>query len=107
MSRTPRIRRSLAILIVNLAVLPATAQTPRAVDDAALLHPRPEEWLVYGRDYAGTHYSPLSQIRVDNVQRLRFAWSWEIGTRQGRPEATPLVSNAVLYASGAWCVPRP
>ena len=33
------------------------------------------EWLTYGRDYAETHFSPLTQINTKNVKRLSLAWS--------------------------------
>jgi quinohemoprotein ethanol dehydrogenase len=69
------------------------AQTPKA--DA--------EWPTYGRDAAETHYSPLAQINASNVARLELAWSTEIGT-QGNLEATPLMVDGVLYASGPWNV---
>ena len=35
------------------AALTLFAQAPRQVDDATLLKPPAEEWVTYGRDYAG------------------------------------------------------
>jgi quinohemoprotein ethanol dehydrogenase len=77
------------------------------VDDAALRDASKNsgEWLTYGRDYAETHYSPLKQIDVSNVKRLGLAWSMETQSPSGgRIEATPLVSNGVIYGILAWDV---
>ena len=69
-------------------------------EDVALREADPVEWLSYGRDQAETHYSPLDQITADNIDRLGLAWSWEIPKTGARLEATPLVSNGVMYATG-------
>ena len=71
-----------------------------SVDAAALMEAAPEEWLTYGRDQAETHHSPLDQINAGNVDRLGLAWSWEIPKTGARLEATPLVSDGVMYATG-------
>ena len=39
----------------------------------------PDEWPAYGRDAAGTKYSPLAQINRGNVARLRVAWTFRTG----------------------------
>ena len=79
---------------------PAAAQSPRSVADAALVGAPAAEWLSYGRDYAETHYSPLDAIDTGNVASLAVAWSWDIPKGGARQEATPLVSDGVLYATG-------
>jgi quinohemoprotein ethanol dehydrogenase len=71
------------------------------VDAAALAAAAPTEWLSYGRDQAETHYSPLNQINAGNVDQLEVAWSWEIPKTGARLEVTPLVSDGVMYATGA------
>jgi PQQ-dependent dehydrogenase (methanol/ethanol family) len=60
------------------------------------------EWLTYGGDHAETHFSPLDQIDRSNVARLGLAWEWEIVNTQGNLEATPLVRDGVIYATGTW-----
>jgi quinohemoprotein ethanol dehydrogenase len=62
------------------------------------------EWLTYGHDYAETHFSPLSQINTKNVKRLSVAWSTTTEAPQGTVEATPLMSNGVLYGILPWDV---
>jgi tetratricopeptide (TPR) repeat protein len=72
-------RRAFTVSVVPLLALAAplaTAQTA-VVDDAALRAVPAEEWLVYGRDYSHTHYSPLDRIDTGNVNRLRLAWTYE------------------------------
>ncbi len=95
-------------ILLALIALVAVAQKPaRPVDDNALKSApkNPDEWLTYGRDYAETHYSPLKQIDASNVKRLGLAWSWETESPQGaNVEATPLMSNGVLYGSLGWDV---
>lgn len=70
------------------------------VDGARIAAAAPEEWLSYGRDYAETHYSPLSDINTGNVGRLEVAWSWELPKVGARLEASPIVVDGVMYASG-------
>ena len=87
-------------LMLTAAVLPAQSSQ---VTDQALVGATPEEWLTYGRDYAETHYSPLDDINRDNVGRLEPVWSWDIPMpAAARLEATPLISNGILYGTGAW-----
>ncbi len=58
-------------------------------------------WYTGGRDENGTYYSPLAQIDKSNVEKLGFAWSYEMNTFRGQ-EATPVVVNGVMYTSGIW-----
>jgi quinohemoprotein ethanol dehydrogenase len=80
---------------------PAPAATAAAVDAARLARAadEPDQWLTPGRDARGTYFSPLKDINADNVARLGFAWAYRLGTHRGL-EATPLVIDGVLYASG-------
>jgi len=60
----------------------------------------PDLWLTSGRDFGKSHYSPLAQINKDNVGRLGFAWSYDTHTIRSL-EATPIVVDGVMYASGS------
>ena len=40
-------------------------------------------------------YSPLDQIKRDNVQSLQLAWSWAM--EDGAQESTPLVHHGIMY----------
>jgi quinoprotein glucose dehydrogenase len=64
------------------------------------------EWPAYGGDEGGTRFSPLTQIRRDNVARLAVAWTFHTGdaARGGMAwhaafEATPLVVDGAMYLS--------
>ena len=77
------------------------------------------DWPMYGRDLAGTKFSPLKQVSADNVSRLQPAWNLTLVERpapvpgQGRgrgagapeivsnPEVTPIVVNGVMYLLAA------
>jgi quinoprotein glucose dehydrogenase len=36
------------------------------------------DWPMYGRDHAGSRYSPLQQINTENVAQLTQAWSYRV-----------------------------
>jgi quinoprotein glucose dehydrogenase len=58
------------------------------------------EWLEYGRDKAGTRYSPLAQITTGNVTKLQPAWSFRTGSKADYAttmETTPLKVGDRLY----------
>jgi quinoprotein glucose dehydrogenase len=98
--------RPLALLAV--ALLPACSpppEPPHVAGAAAMAdYLRGADWPSYNRDLAGTRYSPLKQISPTNVDELRQAWSYPLGTT-GRAfagsELTPLVVGAMLYATAA------
>jgi membrane-bound PQQ-dependent dehydrogenase (glucose/quinate/shikimate family) len=72
---------------------------------AANGHATADDWPFYGRDAGNTRYSPLDQITVDNVGRLRLAWTFHTGdvadrtrgTKRSGFETTPLVFDGRLY----------
>ncbi|HEX8758025.1 MAG TPA: PQQ-dependent dehydrogenase, methanol/ethanol family [Steroidobacteraceae bacterium] len=94
-----------AIALVALALGPTAKAAPPAgwVDEARLTHAAqaPGEWYTAGRDAGQTYYSPLAQINEKNVGRLGFAWQYRLGMRRG-VEATPIVVDGIMYASGPW-----
>lgn len=59
------------------------------------------DWPSWGRDAAGTRFSPLAQIAPGNVGNLQVAWTYRTGFKQkGLPapfEATPLKVGDLLY----------
>jgi quinoprotein glucose dehydrogenase len=58
------------------------------------------DWPRYARDYAGTRYSPLSQINRRNVSQLETAWSFRVRPEGGGmmvSSATPIAIDGVLY----------
>ena len=52
------------------------------------------DWPTYGRDLAGTRYSPLKQINPGNVSKLTRAWTYHM--RAGNaPAQGPAEGNEV------------
>jgi quinoprotein glucose dehydrogenase len=85
------------IRLVTLAVLLGAAMLGAAQDG---------DWIAYGRDPGGERFSPLDQIRPENVASLQVAWTYRTGDAlepaSGRPtafEATPLHVDGTLYLS--------
>ena len=103
-TRRPSASACLALFATLAFGSTVRAQTTSAVvDDAALTRPSGGEWLSYGRDYAETHHSPLTQIDQSTVSRLAPAWSVDVGSA-GKIETTPIVANGVLYGTSTYSV---
>ena len=87
------------VLLMALSLVPATlvAQVPG----------NPADWPVYNRDLAGTRYSPLADIDVDNVASLEPIWSYPLvphpstESLTGGYQFTPLVVDGRMYVAGA------
>jgi quinoprotein glucose dehydrogenase len=96
MTLRTRLRPLAPLLALALLATPAAGQTaPPAAPDLG-------EWPVYGRDQAGTRYSPLARIDAGNVDRLAVAWEWRSETVLGeepefRNQSTPLMVGGTLY----------
>ncbi len=97
------------LLPIALLLLPLSAHAAAggaaSVDDARLVGAasEPQNWLTHGRDYAEQRFSPLDQVRPENIGRLMRVWSYETGLKRGH-EATPIVVDGVMYATGSWSI---
>jgi len=106
---TVRPRLADGVVLAALAAVALAAPAARAqladVDGAriAAADSEPGSWLAHGRTYDEQRFSPLDQIRRGNVSKLGLAWSYRTGTRRGL-EASPIVVDGVLYATGSWSV---
>lgn len=107
------LRAALVTALAATAAWVATAQQPartaakRVVNTKALVNAAKDadEWITYGRDYAETHFSPLTQINDKNVGKLGLAWTFATDSPSGANiEATPLMHDGVLYGSLGWNV---
>src|SRR5580698_7446443 len=65
------------------------------VTQEMLLHPSPDDWLMYSRTYDAQRFSPLKQVDRSNVGQLRMAWTRGLGP--GTSETIPIVHNGVMY----------
>lgn len=92
-----------AVLLAACSEPPEPPQLAGAVPHVEYL--RGADWPSYNRDLAGTRYSPLRQVSATNVDELRQAWSYPLGSAAsavpGGSELTPVVVDGVLYATAA------
>src|SRR6476660_8609481 len=95
--------RAALLACIAATVLPASSYAAGDVDEARLkaADSEPQNWFTLGRDGNQTYFSPLSTIDAANVDRLGFAWSYDMSTARGQ-EATPIVVDGVMYTSGTW-----
>jgi quinohemoprotein ethanol dehydrogenase len=76
----------------------------RLIDARQINDPkRAQDWLSHGRTWSEQRFSPLDQISTRNVSDLGLAWSLDLPSK-GTLEATPLVSNGIVYTTGSWGV---
>ena len=61
------------------------------------------DWATYGLDYYEQRFSTLDQINDSNAAQLGLAWQFDTATDRGL-EATPLIIDGVMYATGSWSV---
>ena len=93
-----RLRYALSISIAMLSGglwLFAQVNDFRPVTETMLRNPAPGDWLNWRRTDNAWGYSPLDQIKRDNVQKLQLAWSWAM--EDGAQESTPLVHDGIMY----------
>ncbi|MBW2287419.1 MAG: PQQ-dependent dehydrogenase, methanol/ethanol family [Deltaproteobacteria bacterium] len=96
-----------AIALAAGFAVPAAAGEPgrgiASVDGARIsaADSEPHNWLAHGRTWSEQRFSPLDGVTRENVNQLGLAWAYETGTTRGL-EATPLVIDGVMYATGTW-----
>jgi len=56
----------------------------------------PQNWLTFFGNYRAWSYSPLDQIKRENVKQLVPVWAFPTGGQNGL-QAAPLVVDGVLY----------
>lgn len=88
--------RALAIVLVLTAALAACGRAATDSRDG-------DDWASFGGDYTENHFSPLTEINDQNVQRLGLAWSYDIGVFPTSYSA-PLEIEGVLYFASGYSV---
>lgn len=58
------------------------------------------DWLIYGGSYANWRYSPLADIKRDNVAKLAPVWMFQTGV-QGQVAGSPVVADGMLFFTAA------
>lgn len=56
-------------------------------------------WLLYGRDYQTTRYSPLAQINQGNIKKMKATWNLSFGVLDGQDSQTVVVNGTVYVTS--------
>ncbi|HEY0995429.1 MAG TPA: methanol/ethanol family PQQ-dependent dehydrogenase [Gemmatimonadaceae bacterium] len=118
-ARVPRIAAVAALLAIAAGCGRASAKTadsttagnrsagaPRAITGApgyaipagASAPQADGEWVMPGRDYANSRYSPLTEINASNVQHLKVATTMSTGLTNGF-EGQPLVVGSTMYVN--------
>lgn len=78
--------------------VPVALRNYKPVTADRLKNPEPGDWLMIRRTYNGWGYSPLDQIRSNNVNRLQPVWVLSTGQTSGH-EAPPIVNNGVMFVA--------
>ena len=78
-------------------------QKPGYVTDDMLLNADkdPNNWLLYGRDYATTRFSPLTQINAGNIKKLVPKWSLSFGILEGQ-DSQAVAYNGIVYVTSSF-----
>jgi alcohol dehydrogenase (cytochrome c) len=92
--------RKALFLVVFLAAVIATVafaqeRQIKPITTAMLASPSPNDWLMFSRTYDAQRFSPLDQIKKDNVAQLKLAWSKDMAT--GTQESIPLVYDGMMF----------
>lgn len=74
---------------------------PNYVSDDMLMHADKDanNWLHYGKDYQGTRFSQLTQIRKDNIRKLVPKWNLSFGVSDAQDSQTTVVNGRVYVTS--------
>ncbi len=93
-----------ATLVIGLCTFSAAQAAGTVTDERVLAEAATgENWFLKGGNFRGEHYSPLSQVKVDNVDKLGLAWAVDLPMPDG-VATTPIVVDGVIYLSGAYSV---
>jgi quinoprotein glucose dehydrogenase len=79
----------MSVVISIAAAAPPSARKASAKNEV-------HDWPVYGGTSQNNHFSPLTQINRNNVQRLTVAWTFD-SEESGGLQTSPIVVGRVLY----------
>jgi alcohol dehydrogenase (cytochrome c) len=76
---------------------------PNYVTDDMLLNADKDasNWLLYGRDYQTTRYSPLATVNKGNIKNLKAAWNLSFGVLDGQ-DSQAVVVNGTVYVTSSY-----
>ena len=73
---------------------------PVAAADLLAAPANPEQWLLYGGDYANLRHSPITDINPGNVGQLQVAWAFPTGTTE-QFEVSPTIYDGIMYVTSS------
>ncbi|WP_305908865.1 methanol/ethanol family PQQ-dependent dehydrogenase [Methylomarinum sp. Ch1-1] len=88
-------RNMSATAVVSGAIL-TLSQPSYANKELDKLSMQNTNWVMQTKDYKSTHYSPMYDINVTNVHKLKPAWTFSTGVLNGH-EGGPLVVDGIMY----------
>jgi lanthanide-dependent methanol dehydrogenase len=88
-----------AAVAIVVAAAPCVGQSVTA--DSAPSGTKPGDWVLPGRTYGGTRFSPLTSIDTTNVSKLTEVWKYDDGILDGH-EGQPLIVHNTLYMVTAY-----
>ena len=90
--------KKLLPLVGSIAVGAAIAVpgVASANDEVMALSQDANNWVMWGRTYDGSRYSPLDQINKENAGNLQVAWTFSTGVLRGH-EGGPLVIGDTMW----------
>ncbi len=100
----------IAAAVPTTAIVGAPQAVPGRVTAEEILEGLPADgsrWLTFGGDFANQRHSPLTEITLENVDRLIPQWTFQTNTLDDF-ETTTLMRDNVLYVTGpsntAWAI---
>ena len=81
---------------IALGVAVGVPSVVSANDEVMALSQDANNWVMWGRTYDGSRYSPLNQINKENAGNLQVAWTFSTGVLRGH-EGGPLVIGDTMW----------
>jgi quinohemoprotein ethanol dehydrogenase len=88
------VRSMLAPALAALVLLAAGCNRPAQPIEAAMVADG-DDWPSWGRTGHETHYSPLDEIKLDNVSNLKLAWHYDL--EPGYTATQPLEAEGKVF----------
>jgi alcohol dehydrogenase (cytochrome c) len=88
--------RPINALLALLALAPLAAEAQLTAERLLDAKAEPQNWLTYSGGYASQRYSPLGQIRRNNVKSLELKWVFQAQSLEAF-ETSPLVVDGIMY----------
>ena len=90
------VRFGIAVAILLTSALAQPSSEEPANPEAKLLDSSDgHDWPGYGRTYGEQHYSPLTQINAEDIDRLGLVWSMDLGPENSASQ--PIAVDGSLY----------